>query len=68
VDVSPWVAAIAVGVPAIGKVIIVAIALRKTKPGERASILSAIAELFPASSLARTRRKSVQDERHGISR
>ena len=43
---SPWAVAVLVGVPVVGKLIALGIALRGADPKERPSIIKAVAELF----------------------
>jgi hypothetical protein len=44
--VSPWVAAIIIGVRATARIIIVLVALRGSAPNERAAIIRAIGEML----------------------
>jgi hypothetical protein len=44
--VNGWMVAAAVGLPVLGKIIIVCVALRGARPAERPKIISALAQLF----------------------
>ena len=54
--VEPLAVAIAIGIPVLGKIVIVLWSLRGTKPADRPAIIEAIACLFPIASWQRTRR------------
>ena len=56
-SVNPWAVVLVIGVPAVAKIVIVMWSLRGTKPAERPKILTAVADLFPVASWARSRRQ-----------
>jgi hypothetical protein len=53
-----WYVVLVVGIPVLGKVIIVVWSLRETKPRDRPQILRAVAHLFPIASWSLRRRRA----------
>ena len=46
ITAGPWVVALALAVPVVGKIIALALALRDSDPKDRPNIIRAVAELF----------------------
>lgn len=65
--VNGWIVAAAIGIPVLGKIIIVCIALRGARPAERPKIISALAELFGRRSRAGAGGRDEESE-HGSGR
>jgi hypothetical protein len=54
--VEPLAVALAIGIPVLGKIIIVLWSLRGTQPADRPRIIESVASLFPVTSWQRARR------------
>jgi hypothetical protein len=54
---DPVVVALAIGIPVLGKTVIVLWSLRGTRPEDRPKIIDSVAGLFPATSWSRSRRR-----------